>query len=110
MYKDINKKINEGSNLEKGFFCLIWDIWAENIKKAIEIDPIKIKSLYQIPTINKTDEEILNAPTKFLSVSEYPNSLNSLTTLSYLKVQTKKTDNDTTNWNKTDSSNIYFKF
>ena len=82
------------------------DIWAHNIKKAIEIDPINVKSEYQIPTNNNTEEEILNTPTKFLRRSEYPNSLNSLTTLSYLKVQTKKTENATTNWNTTDNSNI----
>ena len=76
------------------------------MKKAIEIDPIKIKSLYQIPAINKEEEEILKAPTKFLSKSEYPNSLNSLTTFSYLNVHTKNTDNDTISENSIDTCNI----
>ena len=110
IYSDINKKINDGSNLEKGFLILRWDNWAQNIKKAIDIEPKRTKSLYQIPANSKTDDEILKAPTKFLSRSEYPNSLNSFTTLSYLKVQTKNTDTATINWKATESSNIYFIF
>ena len=63
----------------------------------MEIDPIKIKSVNQIPANNNVEDEILKAPTKFLRRSEYPNSLNSFTTLSYLIVQTKNTDNATIN-------------
>jgi hypothetical protein len=77
------------------FFTLKCEIWAHNIKKDIEIDPNMIKSVYHIPAINNVEEDILRAPTIFLSKLEYPNSLNSISTLSYLNVQTINTDTDT---------------
>tara|TARA_Y100000992_G_C21263961_1_gene492885 strand:- start:1878 stop:2090 length:213 start_codon:yes stop_codon:yes gene_type:complete len=66
-----------------------------------------IKSVYHIPAINNVEEDILRAPTIFLNKFEYPNSLNSLSTFSYLKVHTINTDIDTINWNKRDNSNIF---
>tara|TARA_B100001093_G_scaffold116246_1_gene108570 strand:+ start:559 stop:720 length:162 start_codon:yes stop_codon:yes gene_type:complete len=51
--------------------------------------------VYHIPAINKVEEDILRAPTIFLSNVGYPKSLNSFSTLSNLKVQTIKTDTET---------------
>ena len=90
-----------------GFFTLKCETWAHNIKKAIETDPNMIKSVYHIPAINKVEEDILRAPTIFLSRVGYPKSLNSFSTLLYLMVQTKNTDTDTINWNNRDNSDIF---
>lgn len=43
---------------------------------------------YQIPTVNKVANEILEAPTNVRVKSLNPKSLNSLIITSYLKIQT----------------------
>ncbi len=82
------KKINDGRRLIKGFFILKWKYWAANINNPIRIEGIGINEGYQIPTINKVDKEILEAPTKVRIKSLNPKSLNSLMITWYRKTQT----------------------
>ncbi len=72
MNRDIIKKIKEGRNLKKGFFTLMWDICAQNIKNAIDKDANRVISVYHNPNINNVEVDTLAAPTKFLKTSEYP--------------------------------------
>ena len=82
------KRAKEGKCLLQGFFTLKCAIWAQTIRKAINIDDINTKGGNQIPATNKVDREIFEAPTKFRVKFDKPYCLNSNTILSNLKTQT----------------------
>ena len=82
------KRIREGRCLIKELFILKWKYWAAIMSRPIRTDGIRTNDEYQIPITSNVDKEILDAPTKLRVKSLNPNCLNSLTTLSNLKIQT----------------------
>lgn len=84
-------------NLINGFLTLICANCAQNIKKAIDKEEKTTKPGLKKPAISKAERDILEAPTEFRIKSERPYCLNSLTILSNLKTQTKRTEKATIN-------------
>ncbi len=80
--------ISEGRCLINGFLILKWKYWAAIMNIPISIEGIWTKDECQIPAISNVANAILDAPTKLRVKSFKPNCLNSVTTLSYLKIQT----------------------
>ena len=85
-------RISEGRCLINGFLILKWKYWAAIINIPRSIEGIWTKDECQIPVISNVANAILDAPTKLRVKSLNPNCLNSLTTLSNLKIQTYATD------------------
>jgi hypothetical protein len=94
-YSGHEKRIKEGKCLIKGFFILKWKYCAAIIIAPINIAEIVKGTGYHMLTMSKVAKDILTAPIKDRVKSLNPNDLNSFIILSYLKIQTKATENAT---------------